>query len=498
MSNAQAVGDALVRRSAAEWDDLLERLPVNPAELDALLTLYDRYTAVRLLEFDDALTALLPELAQIFRTAMDTVFVSVGSDSQDDAKHRDKFEFLEATVSLCGRRGDRFLLDAVYSAARDAADNVVVPSKLASLAYRLCQACRGRLPLSPGQPDEQARGLPYSCFPDPPEMWIDFFSTLAIGQSDVSFLEWKDWANRTIPCVHHTLSTVYISFVFGSVSLCPPLPLQLPTAATGSRFPWNELSHKDDSIPLQLALMGLGGQWRPIFQSDQDGLSFLIFAAALTSFSGPTVILVETTRGERFGYFSYVPWKTSPQWFSGDDDDCESFLFRLHPSWNVYYPRFEGLPKKYHQFLNLPVSSGRKDILVGLAVGGVAPNVPRLHINPTLENCKASAFGAVFESGPLLASQDETFFDVDRLEVWAVRFVNDESFDGAVEAGGLRASIKESARQRCAVVDRTQFVNDFASGAFMNSIFEHRAQATGRADFVADADDEGFCLDGKE
>ena len=189
---------------------------------------------------------------------------------------------------------------------------------------------------------------------------------------------------------------------------------------------------------MQLALMDLGGPWRRIFCSEEDGFSFRTFHQALTGFSGPTLILIRTVSGEKLGYFTDVPWKSSPKWFTGDG---ESFLFRLHPSWNVYHSqRDNGLPKKHHQLLNTPVSH-RKDPLVGLAVGGVAADHPRLHITMSLERCIACSIGAIFDSGPLLTTEDEHFFDCDVLEVWSVR-TNDEKFQKGIQTGKLQADIK--------------------------------------------------------
>jgi hypothetical protein len=88
-----------------------------------------------------------------------------------------------------------------------------------------------------------------------------------------------------------------------------------------------------------------------------------------------------------------------------------------------------------------------------------------------------------------LGSDDDSFFDIDLLEVWAVR-VDNNSFRRGVQAGELCASVKEAARQRLAKVNREDFLDDFASGSYLNSLFQHRTQSRGRADFVA-SDDEG-------
>jgi hypothetical protein len=83
------------------------------------------------------------------------------------------------------------------------------------------------------------------------------------------------------------------------------------------------------------------------------------------------------------------------------------------------------------------------------------------------------------------------------LEVWAVR-IEDDSWQKNLEEGRIKASAKESLRKHLAKVDRLQFVDDFSSGNFMNSLFCHRDQVRGRADFVVSENErEGYYLQDK-
>jgi len=480
---------------------LLDRFPLNEAEVDTLLTLYARYCETSALEEGKetthcrALEKVLPEMGRIFETAMQTVFVAESAASCDDDadgadQHRAKF--LEAAVSLCGRRGGRFLLEALFSATEDGS-----VKHLASLIYRLCQVCR-QIAEQSSLEEERAKdsspaGTTVPAEQQPPQSWINLFSTIGGADKDtVSRIEWRNWADRCIPTVHQTLSTVFQYYLFGPKCQYRPARFHFPTPCSrelGSLL-WNNAS--ETVVPMQLALMDLAGPWRRIFCSEEEGLSFRTFHEALTSFSGSTLILIQTVDGEKLGYYSDVPWKSSPNWYSGEG---ESFLFRLHPFWNVYHSQFDGLPKKHHQFLNTPVSN-RKDSLVGLAIGGVAVDHPRLHITMSLERCKACSIGAVFDSGPLLTNEEDHFFDVDILEVWSVR-TDDESFQQAVRKGKVQADVKESRRKSSGTVDRKQFVDDFTSGSFMSNVFAHRDQARGRAEFVADPAGNGYYVEGK-
>ena len=464
-------------------EDLLENFPLSATELNVLLRLYHTsYTDLKtVVGHDSTLEERIPELKHIFQYAVETVFLVGCQDSDERAR------FLEACVSLCGRRGERFLTESLFSAV----EGRVAP--LTSLVFRLACACHDVA--GDGDSVAKQRALANSSDePTTPLSWADMFSTTGGGERKeiLSRPEWREYVSRYLPSVHKTLSTVFQQYLFGRNCAYRPCALQLPKPEESlSSLFWN---HSTAIIPTQLALMDLGGKWRRIFCSELDGLSFRTFHEALIGFCGPTLILIQTNKGEKLGYFTEVPWKSSPVSFTGQG---ESFLFRLHPEWSVYHAMTTALPNKYHQVLNPPVAH-RKDCLVGLAVGGIASDHPRLHITETLERCKACSVDSVFESGPLLADAEHNFFDVDILEVWSVR-VDDAKFYKAKESGKLRAEIREGYRQNAGSVDRAQFLDDFQTGIIPNHLYAHREQARGRVEFVA-SDDEGtgYFVQGKE
>jgi TLD len=567
---------------------LLDYFPLNAVELDQLLDIYDLWffpchnctidgnEEELLLPFE---SSWLPELIPMIRKAMDRVFVanipSVSVKSEGGVTSLDDegfwepqlLSFLEACVSLCGRRGGyRFLLEALFFTA---ADDMVSISQISSLLFRLCVLCKWTA-------SQERDVLPI--FDGPSEAWSDFFKRTASGEKELSLtlLEWKQWAHCHVPMAPYALSTLLTYLLVQPSSLFVSnlrkqkmLPhssdlyendltqgiypmFLLPNIVRSSSRGSEEMAATDDPswmniaalgavshssthdsrsfpflIPIQLTIMGLGGNWHPIYLSYIDGLSFPMFCDQLVRYCGPTLLLIESVNNEFFGYYTTIPWKLSSRWYSaskvdrangtadGSDDDDVSFLFRLYPSWNIYRPQMDGIvPKRYHQFLNLPYTqksiqhgqSNNQNTLSGLAVGGVADNVPRFHITPSFEQCKACAWDSVFEAGPLLSSDDESFFDVLNIEVWAVSmatadsWVNgDDVFHRGKEVGELRSSMNEYIRHRCAKVDRSQFVDDFANGSYENTLFRHRSLARGRADFVAlDNERHGYFVDGKE
>ena len=383
----------------------------------------------------------------------------------------------------------------------------------------------------------------------PPPVWNAYFHRLVCSSSSSdtnnplppSRTEWNQWVRRYAPMIPRMVATVVSHD--GTVSSELPGPsvdlwlfdaMNQPSWMRTSPTNTTTTSSSSIIIPMQLTIMGLGGgAWRPIFQSSIHGASFTTLTHSLLSYYGPTVLVIETTRNEIFGYYTVVPWKISNRWYTQssnsncqyvhhdddddenmDDADDESFLFRLHPQWNVYRPQMEStiLPKRFHQYLN-PPSRQSSHTLVGLAVGGVADNVPRLHITPSFEQCKACIWDSVFDTGPLLSNDDESYFDIFNLEVWAATKWQFQSggadcgkndadmYEQGKRIGADRTSTMEHARERYAKVDRTQFLDDFMNDAVLpNKLFQHRVQTRGRADFVVASDNanDGYVVDGKQ
>jgi hypothetical protein len=262
-----------------------------------------------------------------------------------------------------------------------------------------------------------------------------------------------------------------------------------------------------------LVAMGIFGN-RPydprsvLYDSDENGLSFRILQEALLGFWGPTALIVRTTSGDCLGYYTRVPWKVSPKWYTGDDNsgdavDETSFLFRLSPLWNRYPMKTSLLPRRrpppFHQYLNVEPASAQHGanqqglcVLKGLAVGGVAPDSPRFHLKENLEGV-CSPVDRAFAPGCLL-STDDVYFDVDRILVFALWDCDDE-FERGIRLGGRQVRSRESARVRAAKVDRGQFVDEVEH---LTSLFGHRDQARGRCDFAAMDDvSKGYYVVGK-
>ena len=126
--------------------------------------------------------------------------------------------------------------------------------------------------------------------------------------------------------------------------------------------------------------------------------------------------------------------------------------------------------------------------LTGLSIGGISPDMPRLHISTTLEGCKAVIIGRTFENGPLLGSEEEFYFNIEEIQLYAVT-PDIETLLAGEQIGRRAMETKEALRQKMAQVDKRQFVDDllFLPG----HLFAHREQTRGRAEFVAAEDERG-------
>lgn len=470
-------------------ESLLDRFPLRNNELDRLLSSFDLCKTV-LLEESSTFTLsdyllkeeytevirsveqeVFPELSRIFQQEfLDTVVVGVSQLDQPELY--EKAKFLEACVTLMGRGNQKALSERLYKAFGDDCS----PARIADFIIRLAKAAYVLdFRLLPSREINHARLL---------ETITESLSNVSPGDTEIqiSQTQFSDWLEGQAKSAVKLLSTVFHFALLGATLIGtnrlkdsfsnPRYVSTLFDWITGSERQSHELDllssfwkQPFDPVPFQLSLMGLGGPWfqrsRRLYNSDEDGLAFSSFAQALVSFMGPTLVLIQTTEREVIGFYTELPWKKGPKWYTAHDESlsqqasrASSMLFRVQPSWNCYnmisrgresldgslltQESFYPSSKPYHQFLSTPVSYRRgQGPLEGLAIGGIASDAPRLHLHPTLERCYAGSMDTTFEPGPLLSNERniDTAFDVDALEVWAIR---SESFSEDLAAGKLK------------------------------------------------------------
>ena len=380
-------------------------------------------------------TILPPELAsKILEKALSTVVV-LGSDDE----FKDECTFLEAMCTILGRRGQKAIMELIVSVAKEDAYPWI--HRLAVASHFL-----------------DLQSFPESLDLTLPKSWTE-------GTLD-SLITWGAPGSALATFMHLAVFTPNHPFRLP--------PLALPEVDEPSAL-WR---HAWDPLPVSLALMSprLGGVWRRLYSNDFDGFSFRAMQEAILAYKGPTVILIRSIDGDVIGYSTDCPWQTSRKWFG---EGFDSFLFTLSPKLAFYPATGDG---KHHMYLNLPSSHHPQD-LRGMAIGGIAPDCPRLHLTESLEKCRACDIDVTYAPGPLLSDDMEAYFDVDVLEVWAASETQ-EVFERGVKSGCLQKDIREARRSKIAQVDRKQFVDDFANGTFFNKTFEHRAHIADRTSYT--------------
>jgi hypothetical protein len=440
---------------------LTESFPLSLFELDRLLDLYAVYQKAKKNKNGSFLlsqglasvtahlgdhitmlqrveeTILPPELAsKLLKKALATVVV-LGSDDEFKGERT----FLEAMCTILGRRGQKTIIELIVSVAQE--DTYLWIHRLAVASHF----------------------LDLGIFPETLDL------TLPKSWTTESTLvhSWTTW-----DAPGSALSTFMHLAVFTPNHPFRLPPLALPEVDEPSAL-WR---HAWDPLPVSLALMSpkLGGEWRRLYSNDCDGFSFRTMQEAILAFQGPTVILIRSMNGDVIGYSTDCPWKTSRKWFG---ENADSFLFTLFPKLAFYPATGDG---KHHMYLNLPSSHHPQD-LRGMAIGGIAPDCPRLHLTESLEKCRACDIDVTYAPGPLLSNDMEAYFDVDVLEVWATNETQ-EVFERGVKSGCLQRDIREARRNKIAQVDRKQFVDDFANQTFFNKTFDHRAHIADRTSYT--------------
>jgi hypothetical protein len=516
-------------------ESLLDRYPLRDHELDRLLEVFavyeqcDQLSTPHLLsclvkeEFTTLVvsveTEILPELSQIFQQEYaNAAVVGISEHEQPDLYARAKF--METAITLMGRGSAQTLVTRLYRAFGDDCS----PSRIADFILRLAKAALllHFRSLSSREINESRLRETMA------ESLSSFSSSNDERDSYLSLTQINAWLEGQAKHAVHLLSTVFHYALLGATlvgtnlqndSFTNPryksLLFNWITSCERQSDSLNDLSgfwkHPLDPIPFHLSLMGLGGPWfqkdQRLYNSDEDGLAFSSFSHALVSFMGPTLVLIRTTESEVLGFYTELPWKKGPKWYTTSSDEASSLtavegstlLFRIQPSWTCYNMKREDATsgsslqqtcytssRCYHQFLSTPVSYRRgHGPLEGLAIGGLAADTPRLHLRPSLEGCYAGCLDTTFESGQLLRKERgvDAIFDVDALEVWGIR---SETFFDDLAAGTLIASTRESTRLHIAKVDKRQFVDDFATGMVISELYRHRDQSWGRADFIVD------------
>ena len=230
-------------------------------------------------------------------------------------------------------------------------------------------------------------------------------------------------------------------------------------------------------------------QWHRIYSSFQDGRSFNRLEYALLGYSGPTVILVKTSRQQVLGAFASEAWKDAKGKFYGNAD-C--FLFELDPTVKVYRAKNDGGKNFMYMHLNHdgPSCHGHPH---GLGMGGTLEH-PRFFLTESLEHCSAGYLDKTFHEGELLPIESLEQFEINTLEVWGVG--GDAVIQKALDDRAAHRNQTEEMILRARMLhDKKQFAADMESGLIPNTLYRHQEHARGRQDFAVDDKHGGYKIE---
>lgn len=510
--------------SPEERERLLDRFPLTDAELDQLVPLAHAFDGARpgqsLLEtsssslqqrlVDKTFSRDLVEqyIGRLLEATRRNVFLL--GFQEGEALYRTA-QFLEASMVLLGRRAASSLEQAIWEggklsknidAQKVAEDQAPTAASLMKFVHDLVMAVE-ELSSRATTTNSNTTGAQNT--------WIA--SVARTADSTVSAPMFRQWIADVAPTLPFVLSAFSHYLLLGSVERlsCPwSLPIPPKTdhvssdsgddnddSSPSSARPSSVLTSVSTAVPL--VSMGLHGYlWKSLYQSTEQGLSFHTLQSRLTSFFGPTLLYLKSTKGDKLGYYTEIPWKITSTTMSTAamremSDGKDAFLFTLHPVWRRWGRTHEEPKGRMIQYLY--GTQQKPPSLNGLSVGGVDADTPRLHLTTSLEGCKAISIGRSFQNGLLLGSPDDLFFDVEEIQLYAVA-PDIETLVGGEQIGQRALETKEALRQKLAHVDKRQFVDDliFLPG----HLYEHRAQARGRADFVTHNDpSQGYYINEK-
>jgi hypothetical protein len=229
-----------------------------------------------------------------------------------------------------------------------------------------------------------------------------------------------------------------------------------------------------------------------LYSSELDGRSFNRLEWALLGYEGPTMLVVKTDKDAIIGAFAHEPWKASIN-FHGC---AECFLFQLQPELRI---RWGSGPQDHFMYLHSgeqqsPLMPQLDGLPHGIGFGGNTTSKPRLFIPDTLEQCTAGFMDKTYEPGNLLPDDSLEKFEIKRLEVWGVgeKEIIAQAMQKRAEH---RVHYQENINRARTVKDKTQFVKDLSTGFTTSTLYEHREDVRGRAEFSVDEAHGGYKVD---
>ncbi|XP_043694604.1 MTOR-associated protein MEAK7 isoform X2 [Telopea speciosissima] len=149
------------------------------------------------------------------------------------------------------------------------------------------------------------------------------------GEKSMSFEDFKSWCSL-LPSVRKFLGCL----------LMPPDPgrqgMQVPHFLHSESIDSNLLIlRKEYAWHIGGALaQHVQGEWKLLYNSAIDGLSFNTFLGNIQTAEGPTVLIIKDKEGYMYGGYASQPWERHSDFYG----DMKSFLFQLYPQASIFRP----------------------------------------------------------------------------------------------------------------------------------------------------------------
>mmetsp|Transcript_20092 Transcript_20092/g.43626 ORF Transcript_20092/g.43626 Transcript_20092/m.43626 type:complete len:486 (-) Transcript_20092:220-1677(-) len=380
--------------------------------------------------------------------------------------------FLEG-IADCGQRGHKETLRIIWDVSSyilGFEDNLD-PVRIIDLCYRLALAAE-----VVDSPDADADAIVARLRSEHDSACSSLERSLvhAGENSMVTKQNFYEWAETIAPQISSTLSTFVHNLLFHGKMLKHRLNfVQFEPPKLDQRSNIFEGVHRPNLFALTCISPLVGGKWHNLYSFEFHGHSMNRLQHSILGYCGPTVVVIETEQGPIIGGFFATTWKKANEFYG----DANAFLFQLFPTLDVFNPTGDDT-----NFICL------QD---GLGFGGTK-DMPRLFIPASMEYCNAGVMDKTFRTGELLPEEYLEKFTIKSLEVWGC------GGEGAIK-NGLQAREEKRALTDAAIYnarkikDKSALVEDI--NLIDTSLYKHKEEARGRAEFKVDEKHGGYALE---
>mmetsp|Transcript_27565 Transcript_27565/g.58248 ORF Transcript_27565/g.58248 Transcript_27565/m.58248 type:complete len:485 (+) Transcript_27565:97-1551(+) len=379
--------------------------------------------------------------------------------------------FLEG-IADCGQRGHKEALKIIWDCCSYIVEfeDKLNPSRIIDMCYRLAFAAEVIV-----SADADADAIVARLSSEHDSACSSLERSLAQAGEDglVTKQNFYDWAETMAPQISSTLSTFMHNLLFHGKMLKHRLnfvPFEPPKLDQRSDI--FEGVHPPNMFALTCTSPLIGGKWHNLYSFEFHGHSMNRLQYSILGYCGPTVIVIETEQGHILGGFFTTTWKKAASY-----GDSNAFLFQLSPTLTVFNPTGDDT-----NFIHL------QD---GLGFGGTK-DMPRLFIPASMEACNAGVMDKTFRTGNLLPEEALEKFNIKSLEVWGCGG-EDVVKNGLKAREETRELVNAAIGNARKIKDKRAFVEDI--NLLETSLYKHREEARGRAEFKVDDKHGGYMLE---